>query len=146
MRFNVGFALVMLASFAAMVGIAAQYPADSRFMPWVVGIPALALCLAQLGLDLRRREGPEREAAASPRREAAMWAYFLALVGGILLFGFRVAVPLFILVFLRHWARASWPLALGLTAAASVILYLVFVQGLNVALHEGFVTRLLLSP
>ena len=158
MRFNFAFTLVMLAILAGMVLVAAQYPPDSRFMPWVVGIPAIALCLLQLGMDLRaaRRPGKaaphpgaedlgEGEPPGTLRREAAMWGFFLALVGGILLFGFLVAVPLFVLVFLRLWARASWPLALGLVAAASVVLYLVFVKGLNVALHQGFVTQYVLD-
>lgn len=155
MRFNFAFTLIMLAILAAMVGIAAQYSPDSRFMPWVVGIPAIALCLLQLGLDWRAARGSrpagshggaeQSEPPAALRREAAMWGFFLGLVGGILLFGFLVAVPVFVLVFLRTWARASWPLALGLVAAACVILYLVFVQGLNVALHQGFVTQYVLD-
>ena len=145
---RVAFTLVMLAILVAMVGMAAQYPPDARFMPWVVGIPAIALCLLQLGRDLRaarRAAGDAQGERRTLRREAAMWGYFLGLVGGILLFGFLLAVPVFILVFLRHWARASWPLALGLVAAAAVVYYLVFVQGLNVALHQGFVTQYVLE-
>ena len=155
MRFNFAFTLVMLAILAGMVLVAAQYPPDSRFMPWVVGIPAIALCLLQLGMDLRagRRSGrAEPQAGAGEidppgtlRREAAMWGFFLGLVAGIVLFGFLAAVPVFVLLFLRTWARASWPLALGLVAAASAVLYLVFVQGLNVALHQGFVTQYVLD-
>jgi uncharacterized membrane protein YfcA len=146
---RVAFTLVMLAILVAMVGMAAQYPPDARFMPWVVGIPAIALCLLQLGRDLRAARHAAGEAqegeGSTLRREAAMGGYFLGLVGGILLFGFLLAVPVFILVFLRHWARASWPLALGLVAAAAVVYYLVFVQGLNVALHQGFVTQYVLE-
>lgn len=149
------FTVLMVAILAAMVGVAAQYPPDSRFMPWVVGIPAIGLLLLQIAFDLHARRRPEdgdtdsgageEPAPGMLRREAAMWGFFVALVAGILLFGFLVAVPLFILAFLRVWARASWPLALGLVAAACVILYLVFVQGLNVALHRGFVTEALLE-
>lgn len=145
---RVAFTLVMLAILVAMVGMAARYPPDARFMPWVVGIPAIALCLLQLGRDLhaaRRAAGAVQGERRRARREAAMWAYFLGLVGGILLFGFLVAVPVFLLAFLRHWARARWPLALGLVAAGSVICYLVFVQGLNVALHQGFATQYVLE-
>jgi len=145
---RVAFTLVMLAILVAMVGMAARYPPDARFMPWVLGIPAIALCLLQLGRDLRaarRAAGEAQGERRTVRREAAMWAYFLGLVGGILFFGFFLAVPVFLLVFLRQWARASWPLALGLVAATSVIYYLVFVQGLNVALHQGFVTQYVLE-
>lgn len=156
MRFNLAFTLVMLAVFAAMVGVAAQYPPDARFMPWVIGIPALALCLVQLVLELRSGGRPDGGAHAAAQdavpqppgsmaREAAMWGYFLGFVGGILLFGFLAAVPVFIVVFLRHRARAGWPLALGLAAGASLLLYLVFVQALNVALHPGFVIQSILD-
>ena len=51
--------LVMLAIFTAMVGVATTYPPAARFMPFVVGIPAIALCLLQLALDLYRRRAPE---------------------------------------------------------------------------------------
>jgi hypothetical protein len=141
---RVGFTLVMLAILVAMVGMAAQYPPDARFMPWVVGIPAIALCLLQLVRELRAA-GEARGEPSSLGREAAMWGYFLGLVGGILLFGFLLAVPVFLLAFLRHWARASWPLALALAGAASLVYYLVFVEGLNVALHQGFLIEQLLE-
>jgi hypothetical protein len=145
---RVGFTLVMLAILVAMVGMAAQYPPDARFMPWVVGIPAIALCLLQLGRELgaaRRAAGEAQGEPGTLPREAVMWSYFLGLVGGILFFGFLLAVPAFLLVFLRQRARASWPLALGLVVAASLIYYLVFVEGLNVALHQGFITEYLLE-
>ena len=45
--------LLMLATFTIMVGVAATYPPDARFMPFVVGIPAIGLCLLQLVLDWR---------------------------------------------------------------------------------------------
>lgn len=47
--------VVMLAIFTVMVGISTTYPAAARFMVLVVGIPGIALCLLQLGLDIRRR-------------------------------------------------------------------------------------------
>lgn len=138
---------MMLAIFVAMVGIALQYPPDARFMPLVVGIPAIALCLLQLGLEFRDSAGSEApsEGAIELRRELVMWAYFVALVAGILVFGFLLTIPVFVFVFLRHWAQASWRFALGLTAAASLVLYLVFVQGLGVVLHPGFATEYLLE-
>ncbi|HKP24877.1 MAG TPA: hypothetical protein VJV39_13500, partial [Dongiaceae bacterium] len=52
--FTTWLAWVMLAIFSTMVGIATQYPEGARFMPFVVGIPGIALCLLQLGLDAAR--------------------------------------------------------------------------------------------
>lgn len=44
---------VMLAIFVTLVSIASQYPQQARFMPFVVGIPAIALCILQIFLDIR---------------------------------------------------------------------------------------------
>ena len=38
------------------------------------------------------------------RREIIVWGYFLGLIAGILLFGFRIAVPIFLIAFLRFQA------------------------------------------
>ena len=169
--------VVMLAIFIAMVGIASQYPPDARFMPFVAGIPAIALCLLQLYLDLRRSAARGKSetaweklsrvtdgridfdiarerlatvrstphSSATVRRELALWGYFLGLVGGVLLFGFMATIPLFVVVFLRQWAKTSWAFALGLAAAASTVLYLIFIQALKVSPHPGFVTGFILE-
>lgn len=175
--------LVMLAIFAVMVGVAATYPEDARFMPFVVGIPALALCALQLALDLwtrrhpaaptdalsaieaaeqrasrllghevrldapRGRPAPEVRAdpTALVRREFIVWGYFLGLIGAILLFGFRISVPLFLIVFLRLFAKAGWVFTLGLSIAASVVALVLFEKVLGMTLHSGFVTDYLLG-
>ena len=172
--------LVMLAIFAVMVGIATQYPPQARFMPFVIGIPGLVMCLIQLVLEIRNaRSGAkdeddsksemkkaeeevaritgrkmdfrEAEGAAAMvveesregrgRREIIMWGTFLALIAGILLFGFWVSVPLFILTFLRFYAERTWRFSLLLTVIATTIFYCAFVLGLKVVLHEGFVVE-----
>lgn len=136
--------VVMLAIFVAMVAIAWQYPPDARFMPWVIGIPAIALCLLQIALDWRAAARSDAEAIEF-FREAAMWGYFAGLVAGILVLGFLVTIPVFLVLFIRRWGRAGWRFALGLAAAGSAVLYLGFVKGLGVVLHAGFLTEYLLG-
>jgi len=169
--------VVMLAIFVVMVGIASGYPAGARFMTFVVGIPAIALCLLQLGLDiyrLVRAAGGSSDFAPAPtspavgvpfdaareslafteipldrrktvRRELIVWGYFLALIATILLFGFRIAVPLFLVGFLHFQAKATWRNALVLGIGASAILLFLFEKGLGASLHAGFITEYLLS-
>ena len=164
---------VMLAIFVVLVAIASGYPANARFMPFVVGIPAIVLCVLQLVLDWRERRAPapprppdaqalpgaaplsaglaqslaaaEPEPALTPRetlrREAVLWAYFLALLGGVLLFGFWPTIPLFLVAFLRFQAGASWGLTLALSIAATLVLYLGLEQGFGLELHPGFATE-----
>lgn len=61
--------VVMLAIFVVMVGIATQYPPQARFMPLVIGIPGIALCLFQLFLEFRERRRPKAGALADTRGE-----------------------------------------------------------------------------
>jgi hypothetical protein len=63
---------VMLAIFVTLVGIATQYPPQARFMPFVVGIPAIALCIVQIFLDIRaaRRNVAEVEDTRSDVEKA----------------------------------------------------------------------------
>ena len=47
--------LAMLGIFVVLVFIASGYPPNARFMPFVVGVPAIGLCILQLVLDQRGR-------------------------------------------------------------------------------------------
>jgi hypothetical protein len=170
--------LFMLVIFTGMVIIASRYPAGARFMPFVLGFPAIALCLLQLFLDARERRLNNAATAAQPsdvqiaenqvsravghqvhfdvgeillpdeglppgeqlRREVRVWGYFLALIIGIILFGFHISVPIFLLLFLRYWAGVSWRLTLGLTASVCIFLFAVFEYVLRITLHSGFIT------
>jgi len=155
---------VMLAIFVVMVGIASQYPPQARFMPLVVGIPGVALCLLQLFLEFRASRRPRASAptgirselekvpvqsgllkAGETRREIVLWACFIGLVGSLILFGFWVTIPVFLAVFLRYYAEKSWRYSLGLGAAATALLFLVFHKALGVVLHGGFITDYLLD-
>jgi hypothetical protein len=175
--------LVMLGIFLALVGIASRYPAGARFMPFVVGIPPILLCLVQLVMDARdRRQLADidtrsaaeiaedkvsrlvgrpiesgiaaaalsgGEAPLSPaetvRRELVLWGYFLGFIAGILLFGFWIAIPVFLVTFLRFQAKSSWRTALILSIGASIALFLMFERGLKVQVHRGFITQYVLD-
>lgn len=167
--------LLMLAIFTVMVGVASTYPPAARFMPYTVGIPAIALCLLQLALDLHRRRHPEvgetgdalkraedqvariagrrvqfdmpsenalftgpLDERERVRREVIVWGYFLGLIAGILLFGFRTAVPIFLIAFLRFQAGASWRNALLYGGLGALAMYLLFEKVLRVSLHTGY--------
>jgi tripartite tricarboxylate transporter TctB family protein len=174
--------LVMLLIFVTMVWIASSYPANSRFMPFVVGIPAIGLCLLQLVLDARerRRESQRLDAQgrfekaeesisriagrkvdfevaheplpiteAEPeiprpelvRREIVLWVWFLGFISSILLLGFWLTIPVFLVAFLRFQAGASWRNALLLGLGASALLMYVFEMVFRIEVHPGFFTE-----
>ncbi len=148
------FTLIMLSIFATMIGIALGYPPPARFLPLVIGIPGIVLTVSQLVVDLRELRQPppvrdaseERDAHQSSRtgsvlkREIVLFAYFFALVAGVILFGFWLTIPVFIIVFLGLHERESWRFAMSLTIAGTAALYLVFDRMLSIILHEGFIT------
>lgn len=159
LSFSTWLTIVMLVFFVVMVGLSMEFPAKARFMPLIVGLPAIALCLIQLGIDLRpsakrafhapraglaQQTGPEPDLPEfgphTVSQELLMWTYFVAFVAGILVFGFYVSVPVLLLTFLRREAEASWRFASSLAAAATLVLYLMFGALLQIQLHPGFVT------
>jgi len=50
-NFSTWLTVTMLVIFTTMVLIATSYPAGARFMPFVVGIPGIVMCLFQLAMD-----------------------------------------------------------------------------------------------
>ena len=165
----------MLLIFSGMVLVASRYPAGARFMPFVLGFPAIALCFLQLFLDARERHLNKTEAKSDVelaeekvsravghevhfdvgnilmpdqglepheqlRREAIAWAYFLGFILGIILFGFHISVPVFLILFLHYRAGATWMMNLGLTAVSSFVLFFAFERLLHISLHTGFIT------
>jgi hypothetical protein len=158
---------IMLAIFSTMVGIATQYPEGARFMPFVVGIPGIALCVLQLGLDAVRaydgqltrlfqtapKAGKPVETVGTEqpefgphtaKRELRMWGYVVAFVAGILAVGFYVSVPILLVTFVRREAESSWRSALLLGIGGTAVLYFVFGFVLQIRLHSGFLTPLVL--
>jgi hypothetical protein len=177
--------VVMLGIFIVLVAIASRYPAGARFMPFVIGIPAIFLGVVQLILDARERWQQEHEARDTRseiekaeekierivghrvdfkishefmagvgddipademvRREIAIWTYFLSFIAGLILFGFWVAIPIFLVVFLRFQAKSSWRMSFALSIGASVAMYFFFERLFRVILHSGFVTDYVLG-
>lgn len=68
-NFSTWLTLIMLIIFTSMVLISFGYPAGARFMPLVVGIPGILLCLLQLVLDwfATHRSGVDKYFHSAPR-------------------------------------------------------------------------------
>ena len=138
--------LVMLAIFAGMVALAFGYPPEARLLPLVIGIPGTVLCLAQVGFDMAgagieahvgETQGGAPDGRAI-RREAALFGFLVALIARILVLGFWLTAPLFLIAFLRFHERESWRFTLALSAGGWLALYLIFDQALGILLHKGF--------
>lgn len=144
---------IMLAIFVAMVGMALTYPIATGLLPLVIGIPAVALCLAQLTIEIaaaRRGEdgdgtAAERGAPADKseqgekiRREFWLFAWLFGFFAVVMLFGFNVGVPVLLFAFLRLNERESLPLSLGAALAGFAIMYGIFYELMELRVFNGF--------
>ena len=145
--------LVMLAIFVSMVAMASTYPPEARLLPFVIGIPGTLLCLLQAGVEIAAARRGAREAVAAPaelgapgpdvRGEIALLACLVGLAAAILLLGFWLTIPAFIVLFLRFHEREEWRLTLALAIGGWVMLYLVFDRVLGIIVHNGFLIEFL---
>ena len=148
------FTTVLAAGLAAGIYTAKDWPVETRLLPWVVGVPGLLLALIQLTLDLvargRTEETPATDLIDLPtdrslppevvmRRVSAFYGWFLGLVAGVWLFGFFIAVPAFVFLYLLLRAQEKWWSALIYTGATVGFLWLVFEEILRVLWPQGAV-------
>jgi hypothetical protein len=87
----------------------------------------------------------ENPSGVARNREFIIWGFILAFVASILLFGYYVAVPLFILLYLRTQAEFTWGRALRFTLIGCGIILGALTWGLKLQLHDGFITSALRS-
>ena len=148
------FTTALAAGLAAAIYTARDWPVETRLLPWVVGVPGFLLALIQLTLDLVARGRTEETRATDlidlptdrslppevvMRRVSAFYGWFLGLVAGVWLFGFFIAVPVFVFFYLLFRAQEKWWSALIYTGATLGFLWLVFERILRVLWPQGAV-------
>jgi hypothetical protein len=154
------FSLFVAALAAYAVVSAWSWPMKAALFPLVMGIPLLALALAQLVLDLRGKACPElvegAEAAEggaamelapstdvapelARRRTVATFAWMAAFVVLVFLVGFSLTVPLFMFSYLMLQSAAGWWRSLALTAAAWGFFYGLFERLLRLPFGAGMI-------
>ena len=132
---------LMTLIFATMVGVAFTFPGEARFLPLVIGIPGLVLCIAQLLIELRGKPDPDEKVHTSEDRiaELKMFGWFFAFIAGIILFGFPYAGPVLVLLYLHFSWGEKWYVSLGAAAFAFAVLHGLFDYVLGLPLFEGLV-------
>ncbi len=134
----------MLAIFAGMVAMAVGFPAEGRFLPFVIGIPGTVLCAIQLAIEVdAARRDPGGGLSDGERRKlrtaGILFCWLVAFMTAILLFGFLYAMPVALFAFLRLQQREPLILSLALSAGGLVGMWFIFDVMLRLPLHGGFV-------
>lgn len=162
--------LFTLAVFLLVLGflvLSLDYRPRARLVPLIIAGPTLALTLLQLlidmvpavarrfsflqeydlfGIDAGRAADPSAETGSSNavyRRELNFASWLLLLMALIYFLGYLVAVPLFLVLFLRLRSSESWGLTLSITAVTWAFVYTVFIMIMGAPLHEGVVWKAL---
>ena len=149
-RLNPGaiFTVTMLAAFAYGVWDAGEWAIQARLFPWVIGIPAVILCISQLFGDLFQRRSPEemddlRGAMDLPvdrsvptsiviRRALNTFLWLCGLFAAVHVFGLVLSVPIFVLLYLKLQAGERLTISLQCGLAMALLLIGVFHLVLNV--------------
>jgi hypothetical protein len=134
------FTLVITVLVAAGLYTSFEWSLQARLFPWTIGIPALALCLIQLFMDLWKAVRPgaapvdddqgimdlkvDKDVAPAlmVRRAANIFGWIASLFASIWLVGFLISVPLFILFYMRFQSRETWLSSLAWTAVTVVFI------------------------
>ncbi len=130
---------IMFAIFVSMVGFSFTYPAEARFMPLVIGLPGIVLTLIQLVSEIRSTKVEKIVTADEHKAEIAMFLWFLGFIGSIILFGFPIAGPVMVALYLHFSWNEKWWVSLSAAVFAWVVLHYVFGVVLGLPLFEGLV-------
>jgi hypothetical protein len=130
---------------------ATAWPWKAALFPLVIGIPVFILSVAEFCVTAMGRaasaEGqavdfvPSRhvERSLALRRTVATFGWLVAFTLLIVGLGFSLAIPIFVLLYLRVAAHETWARSLTLAVIAWAIVHGLFVRLLNVPFPEGWV-------
>lgn len=158
MRFRpvILFTVFLIALFAFAVFEAKDFAFAGRLFPLIVGIPALILTIVQLFLDLKAKpaaNGADRQdfvdiapdlsipVTVVRTRALRFLSWILGLYLGIWVVGFKIAVPLFFIAFMRVEGKARWILIFSLTALSVYAIFYHFEELLGVFWPKPAISR-----
>lgn len=144
---------------ALLLWLARGYPPRARQVPEAVALFSLLCLLIQFGLDAFPRLGgfygrmekkgvfdvdeEVKQARAGGGTElrleliAFLWLAFL--LAGLLLLGFLLFIPLYILFYLRFQAQLTWLKSGAYAVGTWVFVYLLFVRLFEIRLYAGLI-------
>jgi putative tricarboxylic transport membrane protein len=141
-----GLGLLVLFVWAAIEALA--WPTVVARLPLSISIPGAIIVAIVVLYDCRELGDAVREAdgwksavraaakSAMLARSAVFFGYLLCLLAVAYLVGQMIALPLFIIVYLRRWGGYGWRISLGYAIVGWLILYGFYDQIMNVLWHQ----------
>ena len=131
-----------------------KWPFRTALFPVTIGILMFLIAIVVLFLDLlegKKVAGNKLHTDSSPiavmdqpltaRGLLLAWAWTLGFFLLILFFGFTISIPLFTLIYLKFQGKEGWGMSIGLTAAALLSFYGLFVRIIHIHFTEGWVQK-----
>ena len=141
-----GIGIMILAAWAVVSALA--WPWKAALFPLAIGIPLFCLAAAEVLCVILR---PEARVATQDfqlsdhlppdvtlRRTVAAFGWIVGFFAAIVMLGFLVAIPLFMLAYLRLQGKEGWTLSVVLTAAVWAAFYGLFDQLLHLPFPDGW--------
>jgi Tripartite tricarboxylate transporter TctB family len=146
---NASLALSVLIMIVSGYGVVAAtaWPLKAALFPLVIGIPLFCLAAAEALWTLfgsAPQEGGEAKdfqlsiGKETLRRTFAASGWILGFFAAIVLLGFPIAVPLFVLLYLKLQAREGWVLSIVMTVAIWGVFYGLFDLMLHLPFPAGW--------
>jgi hypothetical protein len=137
--------LIMLVSGYGVV-VATAWPWKAALFPLVIGIPLFCLAAAEavwtlLGSAPQGGEAKDFQLSIgkqTARRTAEAFAWIIGFFAAIVLLGFPIAVPLFMLLYLKLQGREGWVLSIVMTVAVWGVFYGLFDRLLHLPFAAGW--------
>lgn len=141
---------------AAVAVIAIKWPFRTALFPVSIGVCVFFMALADLLLGLFGKEDVSKHGAlgtklsdtsdtVDPRidfnRTLSIFAWIFGFFLMIVFFGFTIAVPLLVFLYLKVQSKEGWGLSLILTGATIIFFYGLFVWLLETPFPEGWFIR-----
>ena len=153
---EIAFSLMMVFVFAVVLYQARGWRIYAKLLPFVIGLPMLAMALTQLVLDIRKREAASDDSPAGGiadgipvelvrRRALTIVGYLLGLFLSVWLLGFYLSIPLFTFLYLKLESGESWWLSILLTVLAWVFIIGLFEWLLEQPFPQGLVISWLMD-
>jgi len=135
--------LIMLAAGYGVVE-AIAWPWKAALFPLVIGVPLFALAAAEAlwtlyGTDPANEEARDFQLSIGKdtlRRTLVAAAWIIGFFAAIVLLGFPIAVPLFVLLYLKLQGREGWGISIAITLGTWALFYGLF----DLLLHLPFPT------
>src|SRR4051812_6487120 len=142
-----GLGVMLVAGFAVFA--ARAWPWKAALFPLAIGVPLFCLAAAEVLWTLLRPEArseakdfqlsDDLPAAVALRRTAAAFGWIAGFFALIVLLGFPIAVPLFLLLYLKAQGKEGWTLTIVLTAVVWAVFYTLFDRMLHLPFPDGWI-------